>query len=648
MASTPKSSAPTSKDSDVEQGSMEKQNTSKFIELFLNYSQKEQIQGIKKIEASVEAYRQLFLDLAQRELPEAVRATLVKSFGKVARAEDIPKLAKFLADPDKRVRANAIEGLELTEHPGAYPYITHFLGDEDPRIRANVVKALKRFGKQNLDEMLDEMLFSDERWMRNSAAYCLAVMAREEHLPLLERSSTDPDKGVRRKIKAALERLAREGSEKARELFDTFSEDTQSFHIEEDSSFAILSDGTLDLDQLFDARANVRAAEISRIAQRGDQKYLPLLFECFEKEETEIVCKTLLDAICKLEPRDAVNRLSNKLHCEKPSIVKMTISSIFKLDSSAAAPIIVSLMAHKDEAVARHAFEEICKNEPEIVDKQMRTMLNSPNLEQRKRGICFLEQMTKKELPKDFEEFLLRRIEKEDIQDFVPILVRAFAACASSASLDDYFNLKGQLSKELDGASSLKKEKLSCLESAKQVLAKRLNLSPEELGTMEGTVDKLNIERERQKQASPSKDLEVCEAKEQNRWRGVLPIASLLILCSLGFIFKDKLSLGFRTEQSRDRKRKASTALAKPQNSALGSIGSEVDLRCVVKRVRKASKTIICKKSSKRLLLGAEFENKDLSRFKPGDEVRLKGIIKGIGNSPRAIILKGTLIRHLL
>jgi HEAT repeat protein len=55
-------------------------------------------------------------------------------------------LVAALSDPDRRVRANAIEAFEDSGEPLCVPVLLPFLRDDDNRVRANTAKAVWNLG----------------------------------------------------------------------------------------------------------------------------------------------------------------------------------------------------------------------------------------------------------------------------------------------------------------------------------------------------------------------------------------------------------------------------------------------------------------------------------------------------------------------
>ena len=84
--------------------------------------------------------------LAQSEPDPAVISAILIAVGKFGAEDEVKIIAQYLNHENARVRANAVEALELIGSMKAYPHILTKLSDEDNRVRGNAVTALKNLG----------------------------------------------------------------------------------------------------------------------------------------------------------------------------------------------------------------------------------------------------------------------------------------------------------------------------------------------------------------------------------------------------------------------------------------------------------------------------------------------------------------------
>lgn len=123
-----------------------------------------------------------------------LRASVIAALGRLARPEDDISdiLASALVDGDPRVRANAVEVVELLRLPSSTKILLPLLEDEDNRVRANVLKALwESHDRPRLLSVLRDMTQSDNHWMRASAAFVLQHIDVEGRLELLGKLARD-------------------------------------------------------------------------------------------------------------------------------------------------------------------------------------------------------------------------------------------------------------------------------------------------------------------------------------------------------------------------------------------------------------------------------------------------------------------------
>lgn len=122
----------------------------------------------------------------ERYSDDRVKATLVKTIGRYGDATDIPICYRFLEDASPRVRANAIEALEVINHPNTHMIFVQWLSDSDNRVKANCIKALHKLGQQSVNRILDEMLHSEYMAYKESALYVISLSPSRQGLYLLQ------------------------------------------------------------------------------------------------------------------------------------------------------------------------------------------------------------------------------------------------------------------------------------------------------------------------------------------------------------------------------------------------------------------------------------------------------------------------------
>lgn len=126
----------------------------------------------------------------ENEEDENVRATIIKTIGRLGDPKMIPIIANYLNDDIERVRANTIEALENFDTKDTIPLVAPLLNDSNNRVKANAIKFLLKKGKDQLNvssgyKELEKMITSENEWMRASAAFVLGEIKDKNSVLLL-------------------------------------------------------------------------------------------------------------------------------------------------------------------------------------------------------------------------------------------------------------------------------------------------------------------------------------------------------------------------------------------------------------------------------------------------------------------------------
>ena len=131
---------------------------------------------------------ELLSQFLENEESDKVRATLIKVLGEIGGEKVLPVLLLYLKDKNARVRANAVEAVEMiagTDEKTIKQHLLPLLNDENNRVKANSIKALFATGESQVYDVLKNMTTSSDDWMRASAAYVLGVVNYEKSIDLL-------------------------------------------------------------------------------------------------------------------------------------------------------------------------------------------------------------------------------------------------------------------------------------------------------------------------------------------------------------------------------------------------------------------------------------------------------------------------------
>jgi len=154
-----------------------------------------------------------------------------------ARASDNPEwVRKMLADPDVRVRANAVEGLWKTKAAAAGAVFREAALDTDYRVEINALLGLHYIGDTTVDvrAALEKMTGAAKPVVRAAAAFAMGRIMDAIYIPVLEGLLRDHDQQVRGQALRALIGIRRRPdeapSEQAEPLPGSAAEETSDPH----------------------------------------------------------------------------------------------------------------------------------------------------------------------------------------------------------------------------------------------------------------------------------------------------------------------------------------------------------------------------------------------------------------------------------
>ena len=124
-----------------------------------------------------------------------------------ARASDNPDwVRKMLADPDVRIRANAVEGLWQTKVASAGAMFREATLDPDHRVQVNALLGLHYVGDTSVDvrTALEKIIAAGDPVARAAAAFAMGRIMDAIYVPVLESLLKDEEQTVRRQALQAL------------------------------------------------------------------------------------------------------------------------------------------------------------------------------------------------------------------------------------------------------------------------------------------------------------------------------------------------------------------------------------------------------------------------------------------------------------
>jgi len=133
-----------------------------------------------------------------KEPDQRVRATVARALQIFSEAKQRLELTReFLQDEDTRVRANAIDALDIVDDQNVLDRLTELTRSSNSRERANAIKKLWEQGYRDFEISLVRMLHEPDEWTRASAVWVLGEIEAPHLQELIDESLKDPSPVVR-------------------------------------------------------------------------------------------------------------------------------------------------------------------------------------------------------------------------------------------------------------------------------------------------------------------------------------------------------------------------------------------------------------------------------------------------------------------
>jgi HEAT repeat protein len=236
------------------------------------------------------------------------KATLVKTIGMGQTPSDVPIIYKYLEDENARVRANAIEALEYINHPNTYMIFVQWLGDSDNRVKANCIKALQRLGKDSVNRILEDMLYSEYVAYKESALYVLSLYPSKPGLELLKGFLTrEYDPALLERAVYIIYDFAQQNIPGAQEFLDEYYSEHDSSGLEEEALDVYVFDER-DL-QSDDTEVLIRA--LTKVLENQYVKYAGRLVDLLLTKEDDLkVVSYVLRILGELKCREYIAQIA--------------------------------------------------------------------------------------------------------------------------------------------------------------------------------------------------------------------------------------------------------------------------------------------------------------------------------------------------
>ncbi|MBF0548318.1 MAG: HEAT repeat domain-containing protein [Candidatus Riflebacteria bacterium] len=311
----------------------------------------------------------LLLSQLKNESDPIVISAILKTIGKIQGEAAISTIFPYLRSPNSRVRADAIEALDITGSSKTYPSIIMLLNDPDNRVRATAVIVTKNLPRANALGILKNMIYSGQPGMQASAAFALKNFPDQDTAALLETLLTHPDPSVRQNARKSLLVIAQKGISRAREIVEkeeiTDPDETKTqTNLEE--QFVLVDQIKAQLVEKLkatDPRKRIQA--INEGITHGGTEIGQILTDHLKQEKDLKVLASLIIAFGKLQAKGALPFLLKCLDNRDNRFRANAVEAIWLINDKAAIRQLVPLLKDPNNRVKANAIIAL-KNERDI------------------------------------------------------------------------------------------------------------------------------------------------------------------------------------------------------------------------------------------------------------------------------------------
>jgi|GEM_PF-999166 hypothetical protein len=149
---------------------------------------------------------ELITQILANESDHHVLATGLSSLGHLGRESAVATLQNYLTHEDHRVRANAIDAINMLLGPDAQkPMLEKMLKDPHHRVRSNVILSIFNTKPNECFLALNNLAHSSNEEEQLSALYCFEFLQQDTHLGMLQRFFSKGGNAQREKTRQILE-----------------------------------------------------------------------------------------------------------------------------------------------------------------------------------------------------------------------------------------------------------------------------------------------------------------------------------------------------------------------------------------------------------------------------------------------------------
>ncbi|MDD2716913.1 MAG: HEAT repeat domain-containing protein [Candidatus Wallbacteria bacterium] len=372
-------------------GNVENEQAVQIIQYIVNNDLKETLPGL--------------ITVLNREKDPNIISTLLIAIGKFGSEKEIKIINPFLSHEIPRIRANAIDALELIGSVRAYPLVISKLEDNDNRVRANAVRFVRELGGVNTQKILRAMAGSPGSAMRASAAYAYQFYPAEENVDPLVLLLESSEVTVRNNALKTLSIFKSKGIKKAQRVLKKFepvaeikAESMEGVEPETENKAGTWSSLK---EELTNPDLGKRLKAITEAVEKGSCG--AILSEHLAKEKDVMVIATIIIGLGKLQYKKALPVLVGYLKAEDGRCRANAVEALRLINDKDNLKEIIPLLKDENNRVRANAIFALKR---EKIPETFTTLLEMVNSEDMLMQLSAIYVIMKLEDP-DYYELLI-------------------------------------------------------------------------------------------------------------------------------------------------------------------------------------------------------------------------------------------------
>ena len=289
----------------------------------------------------------------KKEREIRVKRNCIMAIGVLGNKEHIPLLLHYLEHKEPHYRLKAVAGLGCVNDIASYPRLVNSMSDPNKHVRAAALQTVLKLGKPKVLKLIQKMTVSKQKWMRKAAARSCGKLKSSKVLKILTTSLNDKDEDVRKAARGSLRRLNKTGLKAAGKLLEAYKNAGGEVTLE---NFSLPSDiGNL-ASPLNDDDPRTRLDEIQRMVEEKDTSLLEMAIARLAVEKDEHVLSSLIIAIGRLHGKNAIEHITPFLKSEHIRIVASAVEALSFIDSPTVIPLLTPFLESEDNRVCANAI----------------------------------------------------------------------------------------------------------------------------------------------------------------------------------------------------------------------------------------------------------------------------------------------------